>query len=142
MARAYKGHYEVDAAKFEKTLQEMLADYGDDIKKLAFNAVPLVAKTTKSRLAATSPHRTGKYARGWRTVTEQKPLYTESAVHNATNYQLTHLLENGHAYWVYRGRTRGWEYTGETNSYPHIAPAQEWANEEVAKMIEENITKL
>lgn len=44
-------------------------------------------------LKQVSPELTGDYAQGWRT----KKQGTKIIVHNATDYQLTHLLENGHA---------------------------------------------
>jgi hypothetical protein len=61
--------------------------------------------------------RNGEYAKGWRIKRTSKRLI----IHNATDYQLTHLLEHGH---VLR---RGGRNIGETDEKPHIRPAEETA---------------
>ena len=48
--------------------------------------------------AGTFENRTGKYRKGWKVTSRQKHRGdTEQIVHNKTDYQLTHLLEYGHA---------------------------------------------
>ena len=51
-----------------------------------------VAKNLKNTLKANSPEKLGDYKKGWRIKKVKKALI----VHNATSYQLTHLLEHGH----------------------------------------------
>ena len=51
-------------------------------------------------------------------------------VHNKTDYQLTHLLENGH---VIRNKKGDW---GRTRPIKHIAPVEQWANSELPEEIE------
>lgn len=52
-----------------------------------------VSQELVNELKQTSPKKTGHYAKGWRT----KKVGNKIIVHNATDYQLTHLLEYGHA---------------------------------------------
>lgn len=69
------------------------------------------AKRLVADLKETSPKDTGSYKKGWRIKRQRKSLI----VHNATDYQLTHLLEHGHA-------KRG---GGRVAAKVHIAPAEE-----------------
>lgn len=91
------------------------------------------ANKLRRELEATSPEETGKYKKGWRV----KQIYKSNSlsryvVHNATDYQLTHLLEYGHA--INGGTQR-------VAPRPHIAQAEETViNEflqEVNKAIQE-----
>ena len=84
-----------------------------------------VAKETVKELKSTSPKKTGGYAKGW----ARKKVGTAQVVHNSTNYQLTHLLENGHA------NRDG----GRTPGRPHIAPAEQKAIDEFEKRVEKVI---
>lgn len=52
-----------------------------------------VANETVEELKKTSPVKTGAYASGWKLRKEG----TGYRIYNATHYQLTHLLEFGHA---------------------------------------------
>lgn len=87
-------------------LEEILKESLDQIENRTERACAEVAAESVAKLRATSPKNTGQYAAGWTT----KP-YTEGAtkgyvVYNATDYQLTHLLEHGHAKSNGRGRVR------------------------------------
>lgn len=62
---------------------------------------------------------THDYRKGWRVKRSGKKFI----VHNKTDYQLTHLLEKGHAL------RRGGRKIGETREFPHIIPAAEDALE-------------
>lgn len=78
------------------------------------------AKKLVQDLKLTSPENTGKYKQGWRIKSTGKKYI----VHNATDYQLTHLLEHGHA-------KRG---GGRVQAQIHIAPAEDRA---IANFVEE-----
>jgi hypothetical protein len=77
-----------------------------------------VAGTLMARLVVTSPTSTRahkKYKNGWRI----KKVNNKLIVHNQTKYQLTHLLEHGHA------KVGG----GRVPARVHIKPAEEEAIE-------------
>ncbi len=68
-----------------------------------------------------------KYNKGWK-VTQTKTdkrYHRKATIHNATDYQLTHLLEKGHA--LRNG--------GRTRAFPHIAPVADKCEDELVKNI-------
>ena len=68
-----------------------------------------------------------KYNKGW-TVKKTKRDKT-ATIHNATDYQLTHLLEKGHAL----------KNGGRTRAFPHIAPVANECEDELLKNIKKYI---
>lgn len=82
------------AAELAQGLSEYSQEIADEIKKAADE----VAAEAVRELKNTSPVQTGSYAAGWRkkTVYESKGS-KRNTVYNKTDYQLTHLLEKGHA---------------------------------------------
>lgn len=82
------------AAELAQGLSEYSQDIADEIKKAADEAASAAVRELKS----TSPVQTGSYAKGW----AKKNVYEDrrskrNTVYNKTDYQLTHLLEKGHA---------------------------------------------
>ena len=76
-------------------------------------------------------NKSGKYRKGWRVTFTEMRYGLEATVHNKV-YQLTHLLESGHAKWLF-GRN-----TGETvQAFPHI----EKVNEEAQRKLEEELVR-
>lgn len=69
----------------------------------------------------------GKYATGWTMKPVQTGHIKGYIVYNATDYQLTHLLEKGHA-------KRG---GGRVRAIPHIRPVEIAVSERVLKKIEQ-----
>lgn len=120
-------------------MADILDDYSKEVRKAMADAEDKIAKESVRKLKNTSPKRNGKnhirrYAEGWRV----KRVRTNTGipdviVHNKTNYQLTHLLENGHV--IRNGKG---EY-GRTNGIKHIAPVEEWANSELPLEIERKL---
>lgn len=91
----------VTVDEISDAVMEYLTIYGDDIKEDVKEAADETTKAARDELKKTSP-RSGKkrknpYYRGWsvRVKKSGKYKYTK-VVWNRTNYQLTHLLENGH----------------------------------------------
>ena len=114
------------AKEIEKELENYSQDIADGVKA----DVKQVAQECRDEIKRNSPRLTGDYAKGWRTETNfESREDIRITVHNKTNYQLTHLLEDGHA-------GRGGTSNGAAPPYPHIGPAEENA----AKKLEERVT--
>lgn len=105
-------------------ISQTLANYangvGEEIEKLAEK----IAKEGAQQLRERSPKRPsgGAYAKGWRA----KKVGTQWVIHNATNYQLTHLLEKGHA------KVNG----GRVDPRVHIAPVEDEVVNEFIQEVE------
>lgn len=102
-----------------KEILKALENYSDDISTLVKETADEVGKEATEELKQKSPKRKrlgGRYAKGWRLKTDKigKNKYFIK-IYNKTDYQLTHLLEFGHA-------TRD---GGRTKAIPHIRPVEE-----------------
>lgn len=105
-----------------KELSNYQQEVTDDLKK----DIRSVSKECLSEIKRESPRDTGEYRKGWR----QKVMYESRddiriTVYNATDYQLTHLLEYGHA------KVSG----GRVDGKPHIRPAEENAEKKLLKKV-------
>jgi hypothetical protein len=109
------------AAEIAKALRTYTTEVTEELEE----AKKQVAKETVKQLKATSPKLTGDYSRGWRT----RKVGTAQVIHNATNYQLTHLLEWGHA------KANG----GRVAPRPHIRKAEQKAIEDYISEVEKVI---
>lgn len=111
------------AAEINRTLANYAHGVGEDIEKVAEK----VAKEGAQQLKTRSPKSPGggDYAKGWRA----KKVGTKWVVYNATNYQLTHLLEKGHA------KVNG----GRVDPRVHIAPVEDDMIDEFVQGVEEAI---
>lgn len=121
------------ADDFSAQLLAAMQTYTADVQTGITDAVTLVGNEAKRRLRETSPsgRRKGskKYRSGWRTSVQTKNGVISVVVHNR-QYQLTHLLENGH-------RKRNGK--GFVPARPHIAPVEQWAETEAIKAIEKAV---
>lgn len=109
-------------------IKDILSDYSDDIQDAITLEAQNVAKKAQNELKNTSPKRTGKYRKGWRVNVEKGRGFVNCIVHNATAYQLTHLLEKPHA--LRNG--------GVSTPKVHIKPVEEAA----IKEFESNVAKI
>ena len=103
--------------------------YLEDVSGNLEYAKKETAKQLVKDLKLISPKNEGDYAKGWRVKSQGKKYI----VHNATNYQLTHLLEKGH---VLR---RGGRKIGEVREQIHIAPAEDRAIANYVEMVEREL---
>lgn len=107
---------------------DALGKYDEDVGEDIVAVVDQIAKETVADLRRTSPRLTGDYQKGWSkaVLTKRKGRYVQ-VVRNKTNYQLTHLLEFGHA------KRNG----GRVSAKPHIRQAEAKAKERLEQGIME-----
>lgn len=117
----------ITANELERTVMEMLNDYGDGCEDVLKEAVTKTAKSAQKELKKNGSFksRSGKYRKGWKTKIEETRLSVEGVVYNASSPGLTHLLEFGHAL----------QNGGRSKAYPHISTA----NDNAAEMLEKEL---
>lgn len=111
----------------EQQMQKILAECMEGVEEGTDEAAKAAATAAMKRLKRVSPKskKRGKHYRaGWRVKRDRQMMYT---VHNATSYQLTHLLNNGHVI-----KNQAGEY-GRTQGDNHIGETADWAAEEFVK---------
>ena len=103
-----------------------LEKYADVTTENVKKAVQKAGKTVRDEISTNAPSDTGKYGKSWTVKTVRETSNSlELVVHSKNRYQLTHLLEFGHA-------KRG---GGRVSARQHIAAAEEKA----IKVFEEEI---
>ena len=115
-------------------VKELLNQYNEEFAQLVQKTTKAAAQETARDLKQTSASMfgNGSYAKGW-SVQMEKDGYT---VHNKTDYQLTHLLENGHVI-----RNKYGEY-GRAPAYKHIGPAEQRGIVKFEELIAEGMDKI
>lgn len=112
-----------------REIMEALRQYSGQLEAEIITFSKETADDLKKALSKESAHsfedQTHDYRKGWRVKRQGKKFI----VHNKTDYQLTHLLEKGHAL------RRGGRKIGETKEYPHIIPAAEIAIEDFVEKV-------
>ena len=103
-----------------------LSEYNQEVTDGVKQEVKSVANECKTEIQQNSPKLTGSYRKGWR----EKTMYESAddiriSIYNKTDYQLPHLLENGHAK-VNGGRVEG---------KPHIGPAEQNAEQKLLNRV-------
>ena len=111
-------------------MTELLDEVDKEVQQSAKKNIDGVAKESAQKLRNTSPVKTGSYAKGW---SSKKQGEMDVVVYNRTDYQLTHLLENGHVI-----RNKKGTY-GRAPAHKHIKPVEEWAIDELPRRIMEDI---
>ena len=114
----------------EAQMKELLDTFDHHVQEVVEDAAKESAKECVQKLKATSPKRPGggEYARSW----TSKKLAKGWVVYNK-EYQLTHLLENGHVIRNAKGTY------GRAPAHKHIKPVEEWAIDELPRRILEGI---
>ena len=113
-------------------IAEALAEYDQEIADATKRITDEVAKEAVDALKKNSPKLTGSYRKGWRKKQSYADKRTKrNTVCNETDYQLTHLLEYGHA------SRNG----GRVRAIQHIAPVEQAAIEALQERIEAAASK-
>lgn len=123
----------VSVDNFAEEVTKIYKEYADYTVDQVNEAVEDVANESRDKLKVEGDfkNRSGDYRKGWRVTFNKLRYGIEATVHNKV-YMLTHLLESGHAKWLW-GRD-----TGETvRAFPHI----EKVNEEAQKRLEDEIKR-
>ena len=109
-------------------IMDGLLEYAELATDTMKDCVKKAGNTVKKETQANAPVKSGRYKKSW-AVKRQKETSTtlEMVVHSRNRYQLTHLLEKGHA-------KRG---GGRVKAMPHIGPAEEKG----IRMLEDSIRK-
>ena len=121
----------IDIDDLADEIMEGLMEYADLATDTVKKAVKKAGNTVKKEIQATAPSDTGKYKKSFK-VTKRKETANalEVTVHSKDRYQLTHLLEKGHA-------KRG---GGRVSAIPHIAPAEEKGIRKLTEEIERGLS--
>lgn len=111
-------------------LADELSQYSEEVAEEVKQAVDDVSQELVENIKKDSPKKTGKYAKGWTSKVEYESKTDKRIrVYNKTDYQLTHLLEYGHA------KQNG----GRVEGKAHIRPNEEKAIKQLEKKIEEAV---
>lgn len=138
---AYTEHknetYTIDG--LTKGIEKILKEYGVEVNGVIDEVVPEIGNETAKRVKQEALNKGLKrkkggkhYANGWRAMVVSKRYAIQAVVYNVTKPQLTHLLENGHL------KVNG---VDKVDGIPHIAPVNEWAENEVVERIEKRLSE-
>lgn len=107
-----------------------LTEYAELATENMKKAVRKAGNTARKEISENAPKRTGAYAKSWSVkTTKETSNALEVTVYSKNRYQLSHLLERGHA------KRNGGRVAGK----PHIAPAEKTAIEQLEKDIERSL---
>ena len=118
---------------FSGSVTTILNSWSAEVNEQVAEAIKDVATESRDELkvAGDFKNKSGKYRKGWKITYNELRYGLEATVHNKV-YQLTHLLESGHAKWLF-GRDTG----EEVKAFPHI----ENVNNEAQVKLEQEIVR-
>ena len=120
-----------------KEIEKALTEFVGVTEEACDKGVRETAKDAVQALRNAHPAGSGQYGswdeynRGWKVMQTKtdKRYHRKATIHNATDYQLTHLLEKGHA--LANG--------GRARAFPHIAPVAERCETDLLQNIKKYI---
>ena len=120
-----------------KEIEKTLTDFIGVTEEACDKGVRETAKDAVQALRTAHPSGSGlygswdKYNSGWKVMQTKtdKRYHRKATIHNETDYQLTHLLEKGHA--LANG--------GRARAFPHIAPVAEQCETDLLQNIKKHI---
>lgn len=107
-----------------KEIMSALREYTDDVVEKVEKSADEISKKGVKLLKEKSPKKSGEYARGWSRVKTKGGYIIKNK-----KYQLTHLLEKGHA------KVGG----GRVPARVHIAPVEEQLTKEFVEAVEKAV---
>ena len=129
------------SAKFAEALTDILVEFVDEEKDLIVKTLRETAEDTKVKVQAKSPG-TGEYRSGWEVIEQvsgsMKDHYS-CTVGNPEHYQLTHLLEKGHAVKNQYGEPTRPGAKKRVRGKRHIKPAETWGTETALSRLRERL---
>ena len=121
---------------FAVQMDTILDTYSKEVCEATNESIDSVSKQARKMLRNTSPKgnpHQRRYAESWTLKRSKgKGRVIDVIVHNK-QYQLTHLLENGHVIRNAKGTY------GRTSPIKHIEPVEKWANDELPHEIERKL---
>jgi hypothetical protein len=124
----------VNFNNFASEVMKITKDYAQEVEDESSKVVMETAFEAEEQLHVAGSFKNGKkgeYRKGWTITFNQTRYSLEAIVHNKV-YMLTHLLESGHAKWLW-GKDTG----QSVQAFPHI----EEVNNEAQKKLEEEIKR-
>ena len=120
----------VSVDEMDQAISEQLQKYAGSITEDMKDSLRDSAKEIRKDISSNAPVRTGRYKKSW-TVKKiaENSTSLELVVHSKNRYQLTHLLEHGHA--LRNG--------GRVEGKPHIKPAEENGKKKLVESLKEKI---
>lgn len=120
----------VSVDEMDQAISEQLQKYAGSITEDMKDSLRDSAKEIRKDISSNAPVRTGRYKKSW-TVKKiaENSTSLELVVHSKNRYQLTHLLEHGHA--LRNG--------GRVEGKPHIKPAEESGKKKLVESLKEKI---
>lgn len=109
-------------------LNKVLEEYVDRVGEKSDTIMEEAAEDSVNKLKSVSfgKYSKGKYSKSWSVKKMKYSGNTKFVVHNKKYYQLTHLLENGHA------KVNG----GRVEAIEHIKPVEEYGKQQVIRKLE------
>lgn len=130
----------VGALDLRSTINAMFLKYGNEVNVVIDDALKEVARESVEDLKAvhsfsSKGNPSGAYSKDWTFEIQPVKRYARKVVvFNEDHYRLTHLLESGHAKFLW-GRSTGQNVQG----FPHIEPVEKKASEHLENAIERRL---
>ena len=115
----------ITADRLAEEILRRLEEHTEEVEDALDRTKNDLAKEAVAELKATSPKDHGEYAGSW----TRRKRGTKIIVHNRKHYQLTHLLEKGHALWQ----------GGRSPAKVHIAPVEKKVQREAISKLKRNL---
>jgi hypothetical protein len=133
----------IGALDLRSTINAMFLRYGNEVNLVIDDALKEVARESVEDLKAvrsfsSKGNPSGDYSKDWTWEIEPVKRYSRRiVVFNEDHYRLTHLLESGHAKWLW-GHPTGQSVRG----FSHIEPVEKKASEHLENAIERRLEEI